>query len=78
MKNSTKTLYDKASRCESLEEYKELFKSLESQKENWSKKINSILVENDYSSKAKVWCEKHKADGVLIFQKEILKMFSIC
>ena len=50
MKNSTKTLYDKASRCESLEEYKELFKSLESQKENWSKKINSILVENDYSS----------------------------
>ena len=50
MKASTKTLNDKVSRCESLEEYKELFKSLSSQREEWSKKINKILAENNYSA----------------------------
>ncbi len=50
MKTSTNTLFDRASRCESLEEYKELFKSLGDQREEWSKQINKILAENNYSA----------------------------
>lgn len=49
MKTSTKTLFDRVSRCESLEEYKELFKSLGDHREEWSKQINRILTKNNYS-----------------------------
>ena len=64
MKTSTKTLFDRASRCENLDEYKELFKSLSSQREEWSKKINRILAENNYS--ALEFAEKCKVSRVTV------------
>ena len=64
MKSSTKTLIDRVSRCESLDEYKELFKSLASQREEWSKKINRIMAENNYS--ASEFAQKCKVSRVTV------------
>lgn len=46
---STRKLYDIVSRCESLEEYKEILHSLKSQKDEWVKQINTILNNSKYS-----------------------------
>ncbi|MGN0370940.1 MAG: hypothetical protein ACI4EW_10380 [Butyrivibrio sp.] len=47
---STKKLYDIVSRCESLEEYREILHSLKSQKDEWVIKINEILKESKHSA----------------------------
>ncbi len=47
---STTTIYDKVSRCETLEEYKEILSTLKSQKEEWIVQINKILTINNISS----------------------------
>lgn len=50
---STATIYDKISRCETLEEYKQILSAINSQKEEWIIKISNILEDNNITDFAK-------------------------